>query len=554
MLEDLIDSSCSRIKSDLVIKNVNILSVITGEIKQGDIAIKDGIITGTYDSYEGNIEIDGTGLFAVPGFIDCHLHIESSLLTPFEFERCVLPKGTTTAVCDPHELSNVVGENAIKYFIDSASKLNMDLRVGLSSCVPATHMETSGFSVSFDELIKYKNHEKVTGLAEFMNYPGVLFKDPEVMKKIKNFDHIDGHAPLLSGKDLNAYITAGISNDHETTNIEEAKEKIEKGMHVFMREGTLCKDLKNLYKLVNEYNSMFLSLCTDDRNPLEIEEEGHLDNSIRMMIKGGIAPHLAYRVASLSGAYAFGFKDRGIIAPSKRADIVLLSDLENVKIEKVISNGKIVEEKLFQKANKKDYEFALNSVKMKKVSEDIFKITDEKALKHVIGIIPDKILTNHLIVDDITKEENIAKICVFHRHGKNNNVGKAYVKGFEFKKENLAIASTIGHDSHNLCVVGNSDHDMMIAVNGIIEMGGGFILVSNGEIIASLELPIGGLMSELNHEQVAVKLKTLKTKAKELITGTSDIFLQMGFLPLAVIPSLKLTDMGLVDVDKFELL
>ncbi len=315
--------------ADIVLKGGRIFDLMTGALLQGDVAICGDRIAGVFDSYTGKREIDVSGKILVPGFIDTHLHIESSLVTPFEFDRCVTPRGVTTAICDPHEIANVIGLDGIRYFQSASERTLMDIRVQLSSCVPSTHMETSGATLLADDLAQVTGHPSAIGLAEFMNYPGVIHRDPEAMKKLRLFEdaHIDGHCPQLSGRDLNAYIAAGIRTEHEATTVEEAREKLRKGMRVLIREGSVSKDLHALHPLLTDLTSAYMCLCTDDRNPLDIAEAGHLDHMIRELIAFGCSPVAVYRAATLSGAEAFGLKDRGMIAPSKRADIVVIDSL-----------------------------------------------------------------------------------------------------------------------------------------------------------------------------------------------------------------------------------
>src|SRR5690554_5977214 len=330
--------------ADLVIKNVRLLDVITGSVTETDIAIVGDRVVGTHASYEGRQVIDGKGRFAVPGFIDTHLHIESSLVTPFEFDRCVLPHGVTTAICDPHEIANVLGAEGIKYFLDCAEQTVMDVRVNLSSCVPATAFETSGARLEIGDLLPFRSHPKVIGLAEMMNFPGVLEGDPGILEKLAAFQdgHMDGHAPLLSGTDLNGYLAAGIRTDHEATSAAEAREKLAKGMAILIREGSVSKDLDALAEILDADTSAFVALCTDDRNPLDIAEEGHLDSSIRRLIAHGCPIHHVYRAASHSAARIFGLKDRGLLAPGWRADIALIDSLEDCRVSDVVAAGRLV--------------------------------------------------------------------------------------------------------------------------------------------------------------------------------------------------------------------
>src|SRR6201997_4656602 len=344
LLERQIDQALGRSPADLVVRNARILNLVTGELEAGDIAVCGSTIVGTLDSYRGRGEIDAQGRFVVPGFVDSHVHCESTLVTPGEFDRCVLPHGVTTAICDPHEIANVLGVVGLQYFLDSAQNTALDLRVQLSSCVPATNLETSGARLTAADLIPHRPHPQVIGLAEFMNVPGVLNKDPECMEKLAAFEgqHIDGHAPLVSGHALNAYLSCGIRNCHETTNLAEGREKLAKGMQVLIREGSVSKDLDALYPLITEFASPFLGLCTDDRNPLDIYEEGHLDYMIRRAIALGAPVAAVYRAASWSAARGFGLTDQGLIAPGYLADFVLLDDLASCAIHSVFRRGRRV--------------------------------------------------------------------------------------------------------------------------------------------------------------------------------------------------------------------
>ncbi|MFT9381256.1 adenine deaminase [Gluconobacter sp. P5B12] len=550
-----------REPADLVVRNVRLLDLVTGEMVPTDIAICGDRIVGTYGTYEGKQEIDGRGRIAVPGFIDTHLHVESSLVTPFEFDRCVLPHGVTTAICDPHEMANVLGRSAFDYFLAAAERTVMDLRVNLSSCVPATPMETSGATLDAVDLVAYRDHPKVIGLAEFMNIPGVLNGDPGCLDKLAAFadGHIDGHAPLMRGKALNGYLAAGISTDHEATAAEEALEKVRKGMTVLIREGSVCKDLEALVPLLNVATSPFFAFCTDDRNPLEIAHEGHLDFLIRRAIELGVEPLAAYRAASLSAANAFGLRDRGQIAPGKRADVVLLDNLEACLVSDVISAGRLVTEALFAEREIIP-PVGLGSVKLPAaVSASDMEIQGSGTDRPVMGLIPGQIITEYLrltlpekngqVVPDIPND--VAKVCVVARHGHNDNIGRGFVKGFGLKHG--ALASSVGHDSHNICVVGTNDADMATAVNRLEATGGGFVAVQDGKVLAELKLPVAGLMSDAPFEQVRDELIVLRKAAKDMGVSLEEPFLQLAFLPLPVIPHLKITDLGMIDVRTMEL-
>lgn len=560
VLERQIDQALGRAPADLVVRNARILDVVTGEIHPGDIAVCGNIIVGTLDSYRGLDEIDAKGRFAVPGFIDSHVHCESTLVTPGEFDRCVLPHGVTTAICDPHEICNVLGLQGLQYFLDSAQNTAMDLRVQLSSCVPATELETSGARLSAADLVVHRRHPKVIGLAEFMNVPGVLNKEAGVMEKLVAFQgqHIDGHAPLLSGRSLNAYLSCGIRNCHETTNLTEGREKLTKGMQVLIREGSVSKDLVALAPLINEFASPFLGLCTDDRNPLDIYEEGHLDHLIRRAIALGAPPAAVYRVASWSAARGFGLTDRGLIAPGFLADFLLLDDLESCAIHMVFRCGRRVTAETFGNRVLPDASSG-NSIYLRTVTAESFASPAAAPSTPVIGIIPGKILTECLQATlpyrdgkrHADPEHDLLKVCVLERHGRNGNIGRAFVKGFGFQRG--ALASSIGHDSHNICVVGASDEDMAVAVNRLIALGGGFVAVQAGRILAEVALPFAGLMSLAPFEEVRRDLYSLRATVQGMGCLLPEPFLQLAFLPLPVIPHLKITDLGLVDVDRFEI-
>ncbi|MEO5807776.1 adenine deaminase [Devosia sp.] len=547
--------------ADIVIRNVSLLDVITGAITVTDIAIVEDRIVGTHQNYEGKTIIDGTGRFAVPGFIDTHLHIESSLVTPFEFDRCVLPHGVTTVICDPHEIANVLGAEGIRYFLDCAEQTVMDVRVNLSSCVPATAFETSGAALEIDDLEPFRSHNKVIGLAEVMNFPGVLNSDPGIIAKLLAFQdgHIDGHAPLLRGEALNGYLAAGIRTDHEATTAAEAREKLAKGMAILIREGSVSKDLTALAEILDENTSSFVALCTDDRNPLDIAEEGHLDSSIRRLIAMGRPLHHVYRAASHSAARIFGLKDRGLLAPGWRADIALLDSLEGCFVSDVISGGRLVVAELFA-ARIPVAPVGLTSMKATPVTAKSFDTPAKPGRNEtpVIGVKPGLILTFR---ESATLEQtesglqpdlnaDVIKVAVVERHGLNGNIGRSFVKGFGLKTG--AIASSVGHDSHNITVIGANDADMAVAVNRLIELGGGFAVAQDGTITAELALPLAGLMSLEPFETVAHKLHHLRDAANALGCVLPEPFLQVAFLALPVIPHLKMTDRGLFDVDKFD--
>ncbi|THD46981.1 MAG: adenine deaminase [Bradyrhizobium sp.] len=546
-------------QADLVLKGGRIFDLVAGETRKGDVAIVGDRIVGTLDDYRGKVEIDISGQIVVPGFIDTHLHVESSLITPLEFDRCVLAHGVTTAICDPHEIANVLGVPGLQYFLDAALVTALDLKVQLSSCVPATHLETAGARLEVGDLLPLAAHPKALGLAEFMNFPGVLAGDPACLAKLAAFQGrpIDGHSPLLSGRDLNGYLSAGIRTDHEATNLREGQEKLDKGMQLLIREGSVCKDLHALAPLITERNSPFIAFCTDDRNPLDIAEEGHLDFLIRTAIALGAPPLAAYRTASISAARIFRLSDRGLIAPGWRADLVVLDDLETCAVARVITAGRLVDEALFA-ARPSVEPVGRRSVKARRVSAEDFLARGQGPSTQAIGVIPGKIITERVPVSlpfanglrGVDLDKDIVKVAVVARHGHNDNIAVAFVRGFGMKRG--AIASSIGHDSHNICVVGASDADMAVAVNRLNALEGGFVVVDGGRVIGEMALPVAGLMSLLSFEEVHKALVPLRAAAKSLGVTLAEPFLQVAFLPLPVIPHLKITDMGLVDVDRFE--
>jgi adenine deaminase len=546
-------------EADIVLKGGRIFDLVTGSLETSDVAICGDRIVGTYGDYRGTVEIDVSGKVIVPGFIDTHLHVESSLITPLEFDRCVLAHGVTTAICDPHEIANVLGATGLQYFLDASLVTAMDLRVQLSSCVPATHLETSGARLEIDDLLPLSRHPKVLGLAEFMNFPGVLACDPAYLAKLAAFQdrRMDGHSPLLRGLDLNGYLAAGIRTDHEVTNVSEALEKLKKGMQILVREGSVSKDLHALAPIIIERNSPFIAFCTDDRNPLDIAEEGHLDFMIRTAIQLGAPPIAAYRAASISGARIFGLMDRGLVAPGWRADIVVLDDLESCAVSKVFTAGTLVGEALFAKRGSLA-PVGRNSVKARRVSAADFVARGAGPSTQAIGVTPGKIITQRVpttlpYVDGerrIDLDQDMIKVAVVARHGVNDNIATAFVHGFGMKRG--AIASSVGHDSHNITVVGANEGDMAAAVNRLIEIEGGFAVAEGGRVMAELALPVAGLMSLMSFEEVREALIPLRAAAKGLGVVLAEPFLQVAFLPLPVIPHLKITDKGLVDVDKFE--
>lgn len=547
--------------ADLVLRGGRVFDLITGDFLDGDVAICGDTIVGLSDHYESREVIDVSNLILVPGFIDTHLHIESSLVTPFEFDRCVGPRGVTTAICDPHEIANVIGAAGVRYFQEASQHTLMDIKVQLSSCVPSTHMETAGADLDAAAIAGLMGHKSGLGLAEFMNFPGVIHRDPGCMDKLRLFEggHIDGHCPLLSGKDLNAYVAAGIRTEHEATTPEEALEKLRKGMRVLIREGSVSKDMRALQPLLDERTAPYMCLCTDDRNPLDIGEYGHLDYMIRELIRLGCPPLAVYRAATLSAAEAFGLRDRGMIAPGKRADIVALGSLEACDARLVFAGGVMVGDEAFAK-RQSVAPVGRGSVKAPMVRPEDFRAKANRVATDVIGIREGQILTDHLredipIIDgdkvpDVARD--LVRIAVVERHGKNGNIATGFVRGFGLQAG--AIASTVCHDHHNIACVGIDYADMAVAANRLGQIEGGFVVVRDGQVLAELALPVAGLMSLEPFEDVRARLVDLRAAAKSLGVELEEPFLQLAFLALPVIPALKITDRGMVDVNRFEII
>lgn len=568
-ISKLIDRAMKNKNPDLVLKNANIVNVFTHEIIEGDVAVHDGIIIGIGE-YIGDINIDLKGKYIAPGLIDSHVHIESSMLSPGEFSKAIVPRGTTTIITDPHEIANVCGLDGVEYILDSTEELPLNTYVMLPSCVPATNFENSGAILKADDLEKYINHPRVLGLGEMMNYPGVIYKDKDVMDKLKlahkNNKSVDGHAPRINGEGLNAYVLSGVNTDHECTTEEEMLEKLRLGMYVMIREGSATKDLKNLINGVNQYNYQRILLCTDDKHPEDLLKEGHIDYNVKLAIKNGIDPITAIQMATINPANCYDLKDIGAIAPGYRADIIVFDSLENFNIEEVYKDGKLVgkEKMSLFTTNENDFSKVLKTVHLSKIDkEDIqiyFKKENGKEEVNIISLKPHSLITekvkakvnildNRFVYDD---EKDILKLAVIERHKNTGNVGIGLVENFKLK--NGAIATTISHDSHNIIVVGDNDEDIVSAVNKVISMDGGIAISSSNEILESLPLDIGGLMSDKNIEYVNSKFSKLVDIAYNSLKVSKDIdpFLTLAFLALPVIPNIKLTDKGLFDVENFE--
>ena len=548
--------------ADLLIKNGRVVDVFSGQIEKKDVAIFGGVIVG-FGDYQARKAIDVKGDFLCPGLIDGHVHIESSMVTIPEFARAVLPNGTTTVVIDPHEIANVLGQEGIHFMAESARGLPLNVFIMLPSCVPATHMETSGANLKATHLNPLLKEPWAIGLAEMMNFPGVIFRNPEVLNKIEmaRGKRIDGHAPMLSGKGLYAYLTAGIRSDHECTTLKEAKEKLKNGMWIMIREGTTARNLRSLIPLVQPKNSRRFLFVTDDRHPKELIEEGHINSMVRQAIRWGIDPILAIQMATLNAAEYFRLDDLGAIAPGYRADIVTFDHLGRFQIKKVFKDGVLVAEdgKILSSVNRiRKNPKAKGSVRIKPLKKDTFLLRSDQPLAKVIQLIPDQIVTKKSVKKILLKDgvaypnikEDILKIVVVERHKATGNIGIGFVQGFGLKKG--AIGSSVAHDSHNLVIVGTNDQDIVKTVEAIQAMGGGLVAVSKGKVLASLPLPIAGLMSDTSVTQVNLQLEVLHRAVRTLGCKLPDPFMTLSFLSLPVIPELKITDKGLVDVNQFK--
>lgn len=554
-MQRIIQSARGLEKADLVIKNANIINVLSEEIHKGDIAISDGIVVGIGEKYRGEKEIDINGAFVSPAFIDGHVHLESSMMLPCEFAKAVVPCGTTTVIIDPHEISNVLGLHGISYMHEAVKNLPLDVYTMLPSCVPATPYETSGFDLNSYDLALLIDSPWVLGLAEVMNYSGLLNLDKNVLAKLdlaksKN-KRIDGHAPLLSGKDLCAYVASGVKSDHECTNPNEAIEKIRLGMYIMIREGTAAKDLDALLPVLKEKNTRKCIFVTDDRHPRDLKV--HINDMVRRSVEAGVDVIKAVQIGSLNTAEYFGLKNQGAIAPGYKADLIIIPDLKTFKPDIVIKDGKIVAQngQLLKEFEKSDNPSVRSSINVRWIEEKDFEIKGNSQFVNTIEIVPHQLVTKSSVCEakfdkgllNSNIDNDVLKIVVMERHRATGNIGKGFVKGFNLKSG--AIASTVAHDSHNMIIVGTNDFDMFTASVELVKMRGGKVVVNNGEVIAKLPLPIAGLISDKNFEYVISHCEELNLAAKSLGCTLEDAFMTMGFLSLPVIPELKITDKGL---------
>jgi adenine deaminase len=561
-LNEIIRAAHGEKPVDLLLTNSQVVNVFSGEIMPEAIAISNGVIVG-FGQYEAEKTVDLNGRYVAPGFIDSHVHIESSMTCVSEFARAVLVNGTTTVAADPHEIANVLGSAGIEYMLQSAEKQPINIYFTLPSCVPATDMETAGARLTAEDLQPFLKNDRIVALAEMMNYPGVIYRDPEVLAKINSARRqkkpIDGHGPGLKGKPLYAYISAGIQSDHECNTAQEAKEKLMAGMHIMIRQGTGAKNLQALLPVVNEKTAKRMMWCTDDRHPHDLLAEGHIDSIVREAIESGLNAVLAIQMATLNPAEYFGLQHLGAIAPGKQADLVVFEDLKKPIIEQVYCRGTLAAEKgnvrpEIQAPVSAAVPYSMN-VDLQRVD---FTIPAEKNRARVIQIVPDQLIT-HQRIEQIPVKDNRAlsdpardllKIMVVERHKGTGNIGKGYVSGFGLKRG--ALASSVAHDSHNIIIVGTTDADMQAALDAVVTMGGGLAATMDGRLLAGLALPIAGLMSLEPVRTVRDQLDHLIKIAHDMGTVLKDPFMTLSFLALPVIPELKITDKGLIDVNRFE--
>lgn len=561
----LIDYSIKNKKSELVLKNANIVNVFSHEIVKADVAIEKGIVVGI-GSYDGINNIDLNGKYITPGFIDPHVHIESSMVSPAEFAKAIVPMGTTTIITDPHEIANVCGLEGIEYILKSSEELPLCVYSMIPSCVPATDFENSGARLEAKDLEQYINHDRILGLGEMMNYPGVINQDKivtdklELAKRYKKY--IDGHIPNISNEGLNGYILSGISTDHECSTVEEMIEKISLGMYVMIREGSAARNLETLIKGVNINNYQRCLFCTDDKHPQDILKNGHIDNNIRLAIKNNIDPIIAIKMATINVANCYNLQNIGAIAPGYIADIVVVDNLEEFNVLEVYKDGKLVgkDKKALFETREIENSNVTNTVSIDKITKEDLKINLEKDIANVIGLLPHNLVTEKLIrkvdvengVFKFNQNVDILKLVVIERHTNKKSIGLGLVENFKLK--NGAIASTVAHDSHNIIVVGDNDEDIINAVDEIKKIGGGLSISSNNEILGSLSLPIAGLMSDKDINYVSENLENMLSIAYEKLNVSKDIepFMTLAFLALPVIPHIKITDKGLFDVDNFK--
>lgn len=555
-----IDAAMGRVKADLVFKNVNVVNVFSEEVVTTDVAVADGCVVGL-GSYEGVREVDGTDKFLCPGFIDAHLHMESTLATPFELARLVTKSGTTTMIADPHEIVNVCGAAAVRYLLNATEQLPVNVYLMLPSSVPATAFETNGADFTAQDMAPFWDHPRVLGLGEVMCYPDVVAAGDAIVEKLNAAEaagkQVDGHAPGLTGRQLQAYAAAGVRTEHECTSFAEAAEKLRAGLAVLVREGSAAKNLTALVNglLDSKLPADRFLFCTDDKHLDDISREGHVRWNVRQAIRLGMDPVAAIKMATINAARVYGLRDLGAVAPGYRADLVLLSSLKKVKVEQVYKDGVPVEEALAACRPAPVPDALLNTVRFSPVTaQDLRLPVGETA--HCIEMVPYQIVTKH-VVEPVPSEnglfvpnETYAKLCVVERHGRSGGIAVCPLKGYGIRGG--AIATSVAHDSHNVIAAGDNDEDLALAINQLKSMGGGYVLVSGGQVLGQLPLPVAGLMSTDPWEDVQRNTAAILKQASQMgIPYHVDPFTSLSFLALPVIPELRLTDRGLFDVVRF---
>ena len=561
-LNDMIRAARGDVPADLLLHNARLVNVYSGEIYPADVAIYNGRIVGVGPGYSAQREIDLKGSYLAPGLIDAHVHIESAMVGVRQFAATVVPRGVTSVIADPHEITNVLGLDGIRYMFDQAKYGQLSMYVMVPSCVPATHMATAGAYLEAKDITSLQNDRWVLGLAEMMNYPGVVREDPLVLEKLDAFKTrvLDGHAPGLSGRDLNAYMTAGIGSDHECTNTEEALEKLRLGMYILIREATNAHNLGKLLPMITPDNARRICFCTDDRHPADLLDEGSVDHLVRSAIRAGVDVVTAVRMATLNPAEWYRLYDRGGIRPGNRADLIVFDDPQEFAVRLVIRNGQVVAEngKMLPFELPERPSYLRGSINVNWHTVD-FTIPAEGRRAHVIGTVPDDLVTEDRLLEIPTAsgfaipdiERDIIKMAVIERHMATGHVGKGFVQGLGLRRG--AIASTIAHDHHNLIVAGTDNISLSTAAGAIADMGGGLAVADGVRILARLPLPVAGLMSNKPIAEVRRVLDDVIGAARTLGSSMHDPFMALSFLALEVIPHLKLTDQGLVDVDQFKI-
>ena len=550
----VVEVASGRQKADLVLKNATYVNVFCNELCHADIAVAEGLIVGM-GQYSGTVEEDCTGKIVLPGFLDAHIHLESSLVSPTEFAKAVLPHGTTTVITDPHEIANVMGTDGIEYMLQATEDLPVDVRFMLPSCVPATPLDESGAVLDYRAIDSFYEHNRVEGLAEMMNYVGVANADEQVLEKIvaaqAHHKKIDGHAPGLSGNDLNAYIAAGVYSDHECSTVEDAIAKLERGQYIMIREGTAARNLDALLPLLTPQYYTYCMFCTDDKHPNDLLEKGHIDYIVRRAIKAGVDPIIAVKCASHHAARYFLLNNRGAIAPGFLADFVVIDNFDDFNILEVYKKGKL----MFDGKTVTPFEAPEIDPHLVKRSHETFHVahleaTDfiESRPRAVLGMVPGEIVTTDAgYAEKISVEDDILKIAVIERHKNTHHIGIGYIKGYGLKSG--AVATSISHDSHNIIVVGANEEDMAAAVNRVVELGGGIVVMDDGKVLGELQLQIAGIMSEAPLIEVNEALENAKEQAFKLgVSRGVDPFMTLSFMALTVIPTLRLTTRGVFDV------